>query len=185
MDADSRERRFRALFEAEARSVLGYALRRVAEPQDAADIVAETFSVAWRRIDDVPDEPESRPWLFGVARRVLANQRRGALRRQNLGDRLRGELRPMMVAGPEEQDDRVHAVNEAMTRLPEQDREVLLLANWEGLKPAQIAAVIDVPPATARTRLHRARGRLRSELEASGQVVGSMVAAQAHNEEAR
>jgi RNA polymerase sigma-70 factor (ECF subfamily) len=185
MDADNRERRFHALFESEARWVLGFALRRVSEREDAADIVAETFSVAWRRIDDVPAEPESRPWLYGVARRVLANQRRGALRRQNLSDRLRDELRLTVTTAVDEQDDRAHAVSEALARLPEQDREVLLLANWEGLTPAQVATVIDVPAATARTRLHRARGRLRTELEASGQVVGSMIAAQAHNEEAR
>src|ERR1700754_806724 len=86
------ERRFRQLFEAEARSVLGYALRRTEAREDAADVVAETFAVAWRRIADVPPGAQARPWLYGVARRVLANQRRGELRRRRLADRLRERL---------------------------------------------------------------------------------------------
>ena len=65
-------------------------------------------------------------------------------------------------------DERALAVGEALAVLPEQDREVLLLANWEGLTPAEIATVIGVPDGTARTRLHRARGRLRAELERAG-----------------
>ena len=69
--------------------------------------------------------------------------------------------------------------------MPEQDVEVLLLANWEGLSPAEIAVVIGVPAATARTRLHRARGRLRAELERAGYGVSGLAAAQAQAEEAR
>ena len=93
MGTSDEERRFRALFEAEARDVLGYALRRVEDREDAADVVAETFGVAWRRIDEVPAGVEGRLWLFGVARRVLSNQRRGALRRRRLADRMREQLR--------------------------------------------------------------------------------------------
>jgi RNA polymerase sigma factor (sigma-70 family) len=171
MGHDDDERRFRMLFESEARGVLGYALRRVEDREDAADIVAETFGVAWRRIGDVPPAPESRLWLYGVARRILANQRRGELRRRRLSDRLREELRATGAADASSQDERALAVGEALAALPEQDREVLLLANWEGLTPAEIATVIGVPGATARTRLHRARGRLRAELERTGHMV--------------
>jgi RNA polymerase sigma-70 factor (ECF subfamily) len=142
----------------------------VDDREDAADIVAETFGVAWRRIGDVPPAPESRLWLYGVARRILANQRRGELRRRRLSDRLREELRATGDADPSSQDERALAVGEALAVLPEQDREVLLLANWEELTPAEIATVIGVPGATARTRLHRARGRLRAELERTGHV---------------
>jgi RNA polymerase sigma factor (sigma-70 family) len=173
MGHTAEERRFRALFESEARGVLGYALRRVDDREDAADVVAETFSVAWRRIGDVPDEPESRLWLYGVARRILANQRRGTVRRERLADRMREQLRVTAHDGAAPQDERSLAVGEALALLPEQDREVLLLANWEGLAPAEIAVVIGVPAATARTRLHRARGRLRTELERTGLVVMS------------
>ena len=177
MGPDDAERRFRALFEAEARGVLGYALRRVESPEDAADVVAETFGVAWRRIADVPPGAEARLWLYGVARRVLANQRRGALRRRRLADRMREQLRLADGLHAAAGDDRADAVGRALALLGEQDREVLLLANWEELTPAEIAVVIGVPAATARTRLHRARGRLRAELERSGHVaIGALAA---------
>jgi RNA polymerase sigma factor (sigma-70 family) len=179
------ERRFRMLFESEARGVLGYALRRVEDREDAADVVAETFSVAWRRIGDVPPAPESRLWLYGVARRILANQRRGELRRRRLSDRLRAELRATGDADAGSKDERALAVGEALAELTEQDREVLLLANWEGLTPAEIGTVIGVPGATARTRLHRARGRLRAQLERSGHVAIGAAPAQARNGERR
>jgi RNA polymerase sigma factor (sigma-70 family) len=181
MSPDEEQRRFRALFEAEARGVLGYALRRVESREDAADVVAETFGVAWRRIGEIPPHPESRLWLYGVARRVLANQRRGALRRRRLADRMRHELRTLDAdagAGAVPRDERSDAVGEALAGLGEQDREVLLLANWEGLTPAEIGAVLGVPGATARTRLHRARGRLRAELERSGFMTSGAVAAE-------
>jgi RNA polymerase sigma-70 factor (ECF subfamily) len=173
------------LFESEARGVLGYALRRVESAEDAADIVAETFGVAWRRIEQVPAGSEARLWLYGVARRVLANQRRGALRRQRLGDRLREQLRLTADAVAAADDDRADAVRQAIAQLPEQDREVLLLANWEGLTPTEIAGVVGVPATTVRTRLHRARRRLRDELETSGDMVIGAVHARAEIQEAR
>ena len=89
---------FRDLFERHAGSVFGYAARR-SSPQEAQDIVAETFLVAWRRIDDVPHD--ALPWLFGVARRVLANARRGSDRRSSLGTRLRLQARPSAQDDPE------------------------------------------------------------------------------------
>ena len=70
----SAEERFTALFEATRLPLLAYAVRRVADPADAADVVAETYLVAWRRLDDVPAGADARPWLFGVARRVLAGR---------------------------------------------------------------------------------------------------------------
>ncbi|WP_276320735.1 RNA polymerase sigma factor, partial [Phytoactinopolyspora endophytica] len=84
--------RFEDLFTAESRAVLGYALRRVQVADDAADIVAETFLVAWRRIDDVPQGRDGRLWLYGVARRVCANHVRGDRRRHRLAERLREDL---------------------------------------------------------------------------------------------
>ena len=185
MGSNTDEERFRTLFEAEARGVLGYALRRVEDREDAADIVAETFSVAWRRIDDVPAGAEARLWLYGVARRTLANQRRGALRRRRLSDRLREHVRLCDELSVPEPDERANAVGQALQALSEQDREVLLLANWEGLTPTEVAAVIGVPAATARTRLHRARARLRDELQRTGVVLSSAIAARGLTEEAR
>ncbi|HEY3140934.1 MAG TPA: sigma factor, partial [Acidimicrobiales bacterium] len=79
-----RREEFEELYRAQVRSLLAYALRRVDHPEQAADVVAETMLVAWRRLDQVPPGDEARLWLFGVARRVLANQRRGSARRDRL-----------------------------------------------------------------------------------------------------
>lgn len=158
---DGRERRFRALYEAEHEVVLGYALRR-ATPDAAADVVAETFLVAWRRLEDVPEAAATRPWLIGVARRVLANQRRGDRRRARLSARLASTLPPPSAATATTEAEA--AVSSALGRLGETDRELLQLVAWEGLTPTDVAIVFDVSPVTARSRLHRARARLRSEL---------------------
>lgn len=161
-------RRFEGLYRAEARAVLGYALRRVAQPEDAADIVAETMLVAWRRLDDVPPGSEARPWLFGVARRVLANGRRGSHRRRNLAERLCGDLGGLL--GPDQLGavESNVVVRAALDRLDPDDREILRLNSWEGLQPHEIAVVLEMPAATVRTRLHRARQRLRGELARDG-----------------
>lgn len=71
------EDRFRRVYLEHFEPLLAYALRRVAHPEDAADVVAETFLVAWRRRHDIPADDEARLWLYGVARRVLANHHRG------------------------------------------------------------------------------------------------------------
>jgi RNA polymerase sigma-70 factor (ECF subfamily) len=156
--------RFRRLFAATERELLAYVLRRVERAEDAADVVAETFLVAWRRMDKVLPDDEARLWLYGVARRQLANQRRGELQRSRLANRLRVEL-PMAVASASgSEDHRVAAVRAALARLNEGDRELLRLSSWEGLAPSEIATVMGVPGVTVRSRLHRARRRLRAEL---------------------
>jgi RNA polymerase sigma factor (sigma-70 family) len=158
------ERRFGGLFEEHRRAVLGYALRRVADPADAADVVAETFLTAWRRLEDVPRGEAERPWLLGVARRVLANQRRGARRHAGLTERLAADL-ATQVAALEPAAEHEHGLSAALARLPGDDRELLLLVAWEGLTPAQIAVVTGARGVTVRARLHRARRRLRAELD--------------------
>lgn len=162
---DDPEAVFRRAFDAHARAILGYALRRADDAADAADVVAETFVVAWRRVDELPPEVEVRLWLFGVARRVLANQRRGNLRRSALADRLRAQLVERVVSDPSDLAEVADEVREALRGLRDEDREVLLLTAWEGLTPAEIAAALGVPAATVRTRLHRARKRLRRSLD--------------------
>src|SRR5918992_1551637 len=99
--------RFRRLFADTERELLAYVLRRVDRAEDAADVVAETFLVAWRRMDKVPAGDEARLWLYGVARRQLANQRRGELRRSRLADRLRAELPVAVAAAQAPEDHRV------------------------------------------------------------------------------
>ena len=158
-----RSARFRALYQAEVVALLGYAARRVGRAEDAADIVADVFTVAWRRIDEVPAADAARPWLYGVARNVLSNHRRGAWRQDRLTDRLRGELRVMAPSAPPSSDD-VDAVRAALGRLSADDRELLQLTAWEGLSPTEVAFAMGVPAGTIRSRLHRARRQLRHEL---------------------
>jgi RNA polymerase sigma factor (sigma-70 family) len=167
VNADDAQTRFRRLFDDTERDLLSYAVRRVARPEDAADVVAETFLVAWRRLDDVPPGAEARLWLYGVARRQLANQRRGQLRRSQLVDRLRAELPGALAVAAGSggsPDDRAAEVRAALARLGEVDRELLRLSSWEGLSPGEIATVTGLPAVTLRSRLHRARKRLRAEL---------------------
>ena len=155
------ERRFADLYSEHARGILGYALRRCPDPEDAADVVAETFLVAWRRLPEVPVGGDGRLWLYGTARRVLANQRRGERRRGRLADQLRAELRrslPVEAVG-----DR-GGILEALAALGEDDRELLMLIGWEELTPAQAARALGITSLAARSRLHRARRRLRERL---------------------
>ena len=160
LSLDDREHAFRELYAAHFDAVLGYALRRVDRPEDAGDITAETFLVAWRRLAHAPRGPELRPWLYGVARRTLANHRRGERRRSALGQRLRREL---AVHVPDRSDDVVQRadVTAAMQRLSARDQEVLELHLWEGLESREIAEVLGIPAAVVRPRLSRARSRLR------------------------
>jgi DNA-directed RNA polymerase specialized sigma24 family protein len=131
----SRLARFETLFTEHQRAVLAYAMRRTPTLADAEDAVAETFAIAWRKIDAVPaDEPL--PWLYAVARRVLANHRRGLGRRERLAALLRND-----------------------------DQEVLRLVAWEELGNQQIAAVLGVTANAVAIRLHRARARFAAALE--------------------
>lgn len=157
------EEQFRSLYAAEVVGLVGYAARRLSAPDDAADVVAEVFTVAWRRLAEVPTGAAARPWLYGVARGVLANHRRGAWRRDRLADRLRDELRVMAVSA-RPVDAEVHDLRAALGRMEPDDRELLLLTSWEGLSPAEIATAMELPAATVRSRLHRARRQLRREL---------------------
>lgn len=162
------EDRFRLLFGENFAGLLAYALRRVTDPADAADIVAETFLVAWRRAEDVPAGGEARLWLFGVARRAMANQRRGKLRRSNLADRLRHELTDLMCRDHAPAVETTQVVRSAMAKLDPDDRELLRLTSWEGLSPSEVAVVFRLPAGTVRSRLHRARVHLRAQLEEAG-----------------
>lgn len=160
------QERFRHVYAEHFDRVLGFALRRVDRAEDAADVVAETFLVAWRRLGDVPGEPATRLWLYGVARRVLANQRRGERRRTALGERLAADL-TLDVPDPAPVVAERLRYGQALDQLAERDREVILLHAWEGLEPREIAEVLGVSAVAARSRLSRARSRLRHLLDES------------------
>jgi RNA polymerase sigma-70 factor (ECF subfamily) len=163
MPTAARRERFRALYEANYAAILGYALRRCPDPDDAADVVSETFLVAWRRLEAVPVD-DARLWLYGTARRVLSNQRRGSRRRRQLGNRLRDDLRRAAPTAPEV-DGRLGSVAAAFSRLSFRDREVIALAVWEGLDAAELGQALECSPTAARIRLHRARARLKRHLD--------------------
>jgi RNA polymerase sigma factor (sigma-70 family) len=163
--ADERQARFEAVYAACHAPVLGYALRRTASPDDAADVIAETFLTAWRRLDEMPAGPQARLWLYGVARRVLANHHRGERRRSALAERLRGELAAAYL--PPEYSGELGRISLAFGRLPERERELLALNAWEGLDYGQIAVVLGCSRNAVRIRLHRARGRFEAELAAT------------------
>jgi RNA polymerase sigma-70 factor (ECF subfamily) len=143
--------------------VLAYALRRTSR-EDAEEVAAETFVVAWRRLHEVPDDPI--PWLLAVARRVLANQRRATDRRKALDKRLGSAPRGASPVAPDPAEEvaaRI-ALDEALMRLGEWDREALLLVAWEGLDNHGAAVVMECSPAIFAVRLHRARRRLVRQL---------------------
>ena len=149
-------------------AVLGYALRRAESREDALDVVAETFAIAWRRRTDMPsDVADARPWLFGIARNCLANSLRSVGRADRLGQRLTASFAPAAVPDPavmHEQSADVRRVRAALLDLSDEDRELLTLVAWEGLSPTEAAAALGLTAGTARVRLHRARGRLRTAL---------------------
>jgi RNA polymerase sigma factor (sigma-70 family) len=140
-------------------------VRRIDRLDEAADVLAETFLVAWRRLDQVPDGERAGLWLYGVARRNLANQRRGEHRRTQLADRLRAEI-PVdgSIAEPPGAGT---AGAFAFRSLSDGDRELLTLSGWEGLDPGEIGVVLRCSRNAARIRLHRARRRLRAALAAA------------------
>ena len=155
-DAD-RETRFRDVYRANDQTVLAYCIRRTSPPQDAADAVADTFLVAWRRLDDLPVGEAETPWLLATARRVLSNQRRGERRFVELRARLATEIAThlLSIEEPNDADDRAFA--DAFAGLTPDERDILGMSTWEELSSEQIGAVLGCSPGAARTRLHRAR----------------------------
>lgn len=160
----------------------GEAWQRLAGFQDVA---AETFTVAWRRLDVVPDE--ALPWLYQVARRTLANQRRSAQRQVAVAEEVFLSERDMLHHGgadPGEQAARRDVVLRALRSLSDADREIIRLAAWEELDPAEIAVVLECAKATVPVRLHRARKRLAKALAAAGHISSETSPPEARQENA-
>jgi RNA polymerase sigma-70 factor (ECF subfamily) len=149
----------------ESARLLGYFVRRVESAEDAADLVAEVFTVIWSRRDSLPHDPDSaRMWAFGVARKVLSRQRRSRLRRYALAERLRANI----AAWPASESDHGVAVDvrRAIDLLSNTDREVVRLVHWEGFSLSEAAAILGMRPGAARMRYARARERLSATLGA-------------------
>ncbi|MEV1002371.1 sigma-70 family RNA polymerase sigma factor [Nonomuraea sp. NPDC050202] len=155
--------RFEVVYRRTYEQILGYAVRRCSSPEDAADVVAETYMIAWRRMSELPEGEAGKLWLYGVARRVLANHRRSERRRLTRHTELTAEIEHLYTA-PSPHHDR-DGVEEAMDMLADSDRELLALTLWEGLDPGEIATVLNCSRNAARIRLHRARKRFAKALE--------------------
>lgn len=159
---DDDELQFMRVYDRHFRAVLRYALARVS-PEQAKDVTAETFLIAWRRLGELPAEPAG--WLFGVARKVIAGQLRSDARQGALKVRLAVvSTRPGEPADPADEAAERDSARLALTRLGEQDQEVLMMAAWDGFAPDVAAEVLGISKAAYLTRLHRARQRLAAEL---------------------
>ena len=150
------QRKFETLFLDTRGPLLAYLSRR-APCEDAADLLAEVYLIAWRKPADLPPGEERRLWLYGVARRLLAEHHRHAWGRVDGGEPAGNSDAPEIPAG---YDERGEAVRRALDSLGELDRELITLTTWERLSPAEAARVVGITAGTARVRLHRARGRL-------------------------
>jgi len=162
MTSGASPQRFDVFFQRHVTGIASYCRWRSRSLADAEDAVAEVFLIAWRRFDDLPAGDDARPWLYATARRVLANQARANARRRRLNEKLSAE--PPATGAHE--DPRAGRVHEALVALDPHDRELLLLVEWEGLTPTEVATVVRRPAVTVRVRLHRARRRFRAAYEA-------------------
>lgn len=169
---ETREDRFRRLYLETYWDLLAYSMRRVPESV-AQDVVAETFLVLWRRLDDVPD-CEALPWLYGVAGNIVMNQRRSWRRLERLRTRLLALPRPRRSGEDDDTGDReISAVLDALRQLKDDEREVLLLSVWEGLTNEQIASAEGCSANAVAIRLHRARKRLEHLLAKGSRSAGN------------
>jgi RNA polymerase sigma factor (sigma-70 family) len=140
-------------------------MRRAANAEDAADMLSETYLIAWRKLEKIPSGDGARLWLFGVAANVL---RRGFKRHRSseaLIERLAREPQDtVQIESAGREDHNTRALRAGLASLPARDREILTLTAWEGLSPKQIAVVTGLPTNVIRVRLHRARSRLKHRL---------------------
>jgi RNA polymerase sigma factor (sigma-70 family) len=163
VDPDARAG-FEQLFRETRTDLLAYVMRRSQSAEDAADVLAETYLIAWQKLDAIPSGERARLWLFGVARNLLLKGASRHRSRHALVERLAGELRRAHPPPAPAEDERSSALHVALGALPERDREILMLTAWEGLTPKQIAVVVGIPVNLVRVRLHRARTRLKRDL---------------------
>ncbi|HEU4319583.1 MAG TPA: sigma-70 family RNA polymerase sigma factor [Acidimicrobiia bacterium] len=156
-----RQRRFEELYERHMLEVLAYCMRRLGRT-NAADACSETFLIAWRRLDDLPEPPQTLPYLYGIARRVASNQARSLRRRSRLDARLTA-LGVSTAPDPEllvAQSNRDQEIVAAVRRLKPKDREIVMLYAWEDLPRDTIAEMMGMTRSAIDQRIHRANKRL-------------------------
>jgi RNA polymerase sigma-70 factor (ECF subfamily) len=168
--ADQRELRFHRLYQANFRPVQAFTVNRLGSADDVADVVAEVFTTAWRRLADVPPPPGDRLWLYGTARRVIARRFRSTSRLRNLIGRLATEQWATGQALAWVTDPVQEQLLVAVGELKPADREALLLVHWEQLSYAEAGQVLGCSANAVGIRVHKAKARLRSLLgEADGE----------------
>lgn len=139
-------------------------LRRRATAADAADVLGDALLAVWRRLDDVPDD-DPLPWCYGVARRCLANHRRGGLRRERLTEKVVALRPPRDDGDPQRRIDLLDPdLDQAMNTLSEAEREIVHLWAWEQLEPREIATVLDRTPNSISVALSRVKRKLADAL---------------------
>jgi len=158
--------RFESCFREHHARLLAFTMRRVSGREAAEEVVADTFAVAWRRRDCIPDG--ALPWLYAIAANVIAEQYRSARRRNDLGLRLAHEARAEETGSdPVESLALREAFAAAFAQLEEHEREVLRLVAWDGLDVREAARVLGCSQGAFRVRLHRARRKLARRLDAA------------------
>ncbi|MEX0754992.1 MAG: sigma-70 family RNA polymerase sigma factor [Actinomycetota bacterium] len=169
-DAES----FGELFDRHNRAIYNYAFRRTGDWSFAEEVVSDTFLETWRRRSDIELLDDTLlPWLYGVATNIVRAQRRRSRRATAAAARLDGQERASLdpaddAAARIDDQRRMHDILGVLDRLPEQDQELLTLCAWQGLTYQQAADALDVPVGTVRSRLSRARARLRELSDPSG-----------------
>lgn len=182
MDARASEDGFCEIFDRYAPAILRYAQRRLDSREAAQDVVSDTFTAAWRHWDRRPAPEVVLPWLYAIAGNAVRDQRRSAQRQRRLTRRLSALRAAGPAADPGEGVVLGHSISQALAALPEADREVLRLVAWEGQTDARMLGLaLGLRPASARSRVLRARRRLRALLSeadnpgygAAGQVTAA------------
>jgi RNA polymerase sigma-70 factor (ECF subfamily) len=150
--------RFEYVAQIHGERLMGYLVRRIAA-DEAPDVAAQTLTTAWRRVRLMPtDDQEALWWLLAIARRTLANHRRGLVRRQALAERLRAAR---IVAAPPAESESIKSLTDAVVGLAEDDQELIRLVYWDGLSTKAAGEILGIGDAAARKRLQRARQALR------------------------
>ena len=154
--------RFEQIYRSHGARILAYCMRRIDGP-GAQDAAAETFMTCWRRIDDVPDGDAQIRWLYGVAANAVRNVSRSSRRVSRLRSRLAGLGHGRRESGPEVhvvRNERQQLVLDAVRALPEQYREPLLLAEWDGVDRKNIAVLLKISRNAVDKRISRAYRQL-------------------------
>ena len=153
--------RVRVALEQAADDLLRYFERRVHVPADASDLLNDAMLQAWRRADACPEGSQrQRMWLFTIAANVLSNHRRSSTRRLRLANRLRDHL----TSEPAPDHAEPSAVRDAVRRLHDSHRELVMLIHWDGLTVMEAAELLGLNASTARSRYAAARSSLRDAL---------------------